>query len=398
MYGIAFKAKSQTSIHPDTSNNLIVLRKQVDIEDVFRRHPLKNLPAKTDSIARQSLGPYNSLFIYPGYALVTSFQAVFTGNISFYSDTFSQRKLSSILINSLYTANKQWIEIANSNIWTPHNRFNLLGDWRFYRFPSYTFGLGSKSSLSKSSKIDYSYVRLYEVAMTKVAKNINIGMGYNLDYHYNITEQQNDSITGIYGMDKYGFRAGTVSSGLTANFQYDNRLNANNPQRGTYANVQFRDNLTQLGSDNNWTSMVIDLRYYLPFPKHSGNVLAFWRYEWITLSGNPPYLDLPSNGWDTYNNTGRGFIEGRFRGRNMVYSETEYRFKILHNGLLGGVVFINASSFSEPINNKFQQINLGKGIGLRIKINKKSNTNFVIDFSFGTQHSRGFSFNLNEVF
>jgi hypothetical protein len=250
------------------------------------------------------------LFIYPGYALVTSFQAVFTGNISFYSDTLSQRKLSSVLINSLYTANKQWIEIANSNIWTPHNRFNLLGDWRFYRFPSYTFGLGSRSSLSKSSKIDYSYVRLYEVAMTKVAKNINIGMGYNLDYHYNITEQQNDSITGIYGMDKYGFRAGTVSSGLTANFQYDNRLNANNPQRGTYANVQFRDNLTQLGSDNNWTSMVIDLRYYLPFPKHSGNVLAFWRYEWITLSGNPPYLDLPSNGWDTYNNTGRGFIEG----------------------------------------------------------------------------------------
>jgi hypothetical protein len=82
----------------------------------------------------------------------------------------------------------------------------------------------------------------------------------------------------------------------------------------------------------------------------------------------------------------------------MVYSETEYRFKILRNGLLGGVVFINASSFSEPINNKFQQINLGKGIGLRIKINKKSNTNFVIDFSFGTQHSRGFSFNLNEVF
>ena len=382
----------------DTALYQLPLEKQRDIEDVFRHHPKNNLSLPIDSVVRKSLGPYNSLFLYPGYALVTNFQAVFTGNISFYTDTLSQRKISSLLLNSLYTANHQWIELANSNIWTAHNHFNLLGDWRFYRFPSYTFGLGSKSDLSKSVKIDYSYVRLYEVVMTKVAKNIDVGMGYNLDEHYNISEHQNDSVSGIYGMDKYGFKTKTVASGFTANVQYDSRLNANNPQRGIYANVQFRDNLTALGSDNNWTSMVIDWRFYLPFPKRSGNILAFWNYDWLTLSGNPPYLDLPSNGWDTYNNTGRGFIEGRFRGRNMVYSEAEYRFKILRYGLLGGVVFINASTFSEPTNNQLQQINFGRGLGLRIKINKKSNTNFVVDYGFGTQGSQGVSFNLNEVF
>ncbi len=374
------------------------LTQQRDITDVFRKSNSIAFYQKTDSVFKQSLGPFNSLFLYPGYALVTSFQAVFTGNISFYTDTLRRRKISSLLVNSLYTANKQWIEIANSNIWTKHNRFNLLGDWRFYRFPSYTFGLGSNTSLTKSSKIDYSYVRLYEVAMTKIARNIYAGLGYNLDYHYNITEVQNDSITGINGMDENGFKTKTFSSGITLNMQYDNRLNANNPQRGSYANIQFRDNLKVTGSDNNWTSLVIDLRHYIPFPKHSGNIIAIWSYEWLTLTGIPPYLDLPCTGWDTYNNTGRGYIEGRFRGTNLIYLETEYRFHITHNGLLGGVVFINSSTLSQPDTQQFGKINLGSGFGLRVKINKQSNTNFVIDFGFGTEGSRGFSFNLNEVF
>ena len=48
-----------------------------------------------------------------------------------------------------------------------------------------------------------------------------------------------------------------------------------------------------------------------------------------------------------YGNTGRGFIQGRFRGKNFVYGEAEYRFGITRNRLLGGVVFSNAQSVTE---------------------------------------------------
>ena len=66
----------------------------------------------------------------------------------------------------------------------------------------------------------------------------------------------------------------------------------------------------------------------------------------LLFKGNPPYLDLPSTGWDSYNNTGRGYVQGRYRGKDLMYLESEYRFGITRNGLFGGVVFANAETVS----------------------------------------------------
>jgi len=103
-------------------------------------------------------------------------------------------------------------------------------------------------------------------------------------------------------------------------------------------------------------------------------------------------------GWDSYNNTGRGYAQGRFRGKSMVYLESEYRFVLTDNGLLGGVVFGNAESFSEWPSNKFGSLQPGYGLGIRIKLNKHSSTSLAIDYGFGNDDSKGFYFNLGEVF
>jgi hypothetical protein len=60
-------------------------------------------------------------------------------------------------------------------------------------------------------------------------------------------------------------------------------------------------------------------------------------------------LLLPSTGWDDQFNTGRGYIQGRFRGKNMVKLEGEYRYRITRNGLIGGVVFANVENFSADL-------------------------------------------------
>jgi hypothetical protein len=114
--------------------------------------------------------------------------------------------------------------------------------------------------------------------------------------------------------------------------------------------------------------------------------------------GNPPFLLLPSIGWDAYSNTGRGYIQGRYRSRNMLYLESEYRFGITTNGLLGGVVFANAQSFSEMATGKYTYIQPGYGMGLRISLNKFSRTNLCVDYGWGTHGSGGFFVNLGEVF
>lgn len=368
------------------------------IQQLFSKQDKKPMELNPDLTLHKRLGPFTSMLLYPGFSLATSYQVNFAGDIFFYADTLKNRKISDVFVYSSYTANKQWLEMIKTNIWTKNNQIYLAGDWRYYKFPTYTYGLGEASSIKKSTNIDYSYFRLYEVAMYSVSNDVVLGLGYNLDSYWNISEGHHDSVTGIYGMDRYGFKSKTFSSGITFNALYDHRLNRNNPQKGSYAGIQLRQNLRVLGSDNDWSSLVVDLRHYIPLKNHPHHIIALWSYNWITISGFPPYLDLPGIGWDSNNNTGRGYVQGRYRGTNLVYLETEYRYPITRNGLLGGVVFLNSSVVTGPTTKGFSKINPGTGFGLRIKINKESNTNLAIDYGFGAEGSRGFFFNLNEVF
>ena len=128
-------------------------------------------------------------------------------------------------------------------------------------------------------------------------------------------------------------------------------------------------------------------------------MLAFWNLTWLSFGNQAPYLDLPSTGWDTYANMGRGYTQGRFRGRNLVYLETEYRAALLRNGLLGAVVFANMQTYSDyPDTSQFGRLLPGGGVGLRIKVNKQSNLNLAIDYGIGIGGSRGLFINLGEVF
>jgi len=163
-------------------------------------------------------------------------------------------------------------------------------------------------------------------------------------------------------------------------------------------NIIYRPNFTAFGSDGSWQMLMIDLRKYIPFPKRSENLIALWSYTWITFNGDAPYLDLPATAWDMSSNMGRGYIQGRFRSKNILYVESEYRFKISRNGLFGGVVFANAQAISDWPTNEFKTIAPGGGAGVRLKFNKHSRANVCIDYAFGQGGSQGVFVNLGEVF
>jgi outer membrane protein assembly factor BamA len=179
---------------------------------------------------------------------------------------------------------------------------------------------------------------------------------------------------------------------------YDSRKNPVNAKQGENIQVVFRNNMKLLGSDSNWQSLLINATKYVPLNPQRTQTLALWNYSWMILNGKPPYLDLPSTGWDNTYNTGRGFIQGRFRGNVMLYFEAEYRFNVTRNGVLGGVLFSNIESVSGAPSRKLEQMQPGYGLGLRIKLNKKSNTNLAVDYGFGTNGMKGFFVNLGEVF
>lgn len=374
-------------------NNSAIIQ-QKDVVDIFQE--LLSLKLRKDSVSMKDNGPFFSLIPVIGYSLHTGLTGVISTSTTFYSDN-ERKKNSRILINGNYSVYHQYWFTVISNIFFEKLKLHLTGDTRYYKFPTITYGLGPKSTFSNPLHIDYSYLRFYQVAFREVASNLFVGMGYNLDLHWNI---EADSVPGtdLDQFVKYQKGNQSISSGISLNIQYDNRKNAVNPQKGIYANIQVRPKLTFLGSNKNWQSLLIDIRRYLKLPVSSNNILAFWSYNAITLSGTPSYLDLPSIGWDNYSTTGRGYAPGRYTGRNLIYFETEYRFSLTRNGLLGGVIFGNAQSIPNSISDNIRPIIPGGGFGLRIKINKYSGTNLAIDYGFGIRGSHGFFFNMGEIF
>jgi len=348
----------------------------------------------SDSESLQPGRIYNSIFPAIGYALSNGVTFILASNFSFYTDTSNCTNLSVITLNPLYSLKHQVIVPLISSIWLKDNKINILGDYRFYQYPSFTYGLGGKRLLSQSDSVDYSYFRISQEVLYRLAYNVYGGIGYNLDYHYNIEELGADPQYEQYNNES----SKTISSGLVSRLKYDSRTNINNPQNAFYANVVYRDNFSFLGSDNNWQELQVEFRKYISISSHPSNTFAIWSWNEFTFGKNVPYFDLPSTGWDDYSNSGRGYIQGRFRGTDILYLEGEYRFNILNNGLLGGVVFLNGESVPNYPANNFTTVHPGEGLGLRIKMNKYSKTNLCIDYGFGDGGSRGFFFNVGEVF
>jgi hypothetical protein len=332
-----------------------------------------------------------------GYSLNTKFAVTIGANAAIYTDDIDSVNLSTFNFNPTYTFNRQVMLPFQSNVWTSGNQFDFLGNWIFYKYPEMTYGLGGHSSENNAEQLNYDFILVRETMLKRIYTNVYAGIGYALDDHWNITDSGLPG-GGISDFQRYGSTSRSISSGWMIDAMYDGRQNPINPKNGYYAALIYRNNSTSLGSDANWQSLIMDLRSYYSFPGGSGNTLAFWSYDWFILRGTPPYLDLPASSWDTYANQGRGYIQSRFRGRSLISVESEYRFGITHDGLIGGVVFANVQSVSDWPGNRFTVLHPGVGFGIRVKMNKYSDTNVAIDYGFGLQGSGGIFVNLGEVF
>ena len=392
---------------------------QIDIKDLFklhfeRRHVLEDTaPADScgDASITQITHPvlqaepikpgklYFAAIPAVGLTIQTGVTAIVAMNGSFYTGPLAKTNMTTITFNPAMSLNyNQFLFPLEMDLWTPNNGLNIYADWRYYIYPTYTYGLGSTSSLSNADLVNYTYLRFYEVVLKEIKKDYYAGLGANYDGHFD--QHVTQTIGSGTDFQSYNqFAKKTTSSGFSAVLIYDNRKNSNNPQENAlYASLSLRTNLKVLGSDANYNAAQLEIRKFIALNEKGTQMLAFWNLNWYTFGGNAPYFDLPSTGWDTYSNTGRGYIQGRLRGPGFEYVEAEYRFGITRNGLLGGVLFANAESAADQKTYHFDAVLPGYGFGLRVKANKKSSVNFAIDYGFGTQQSQGFAFNVAEIF
>jgi len=307
-------------------------------------------------------------------------------------------KPSSLSIAANYSTTGQLQAQFRGDVYAMQDNYLAKIDIRYLDTSRSTWGIGPLSEDQQEYPMQFKLARWYATLYRRVKGPVYVGLGFHYDDYMDIVDER--AVAGEstpFTQYSGGAPTRTRSSGVSLNLLAETRDNLVNPSSGYYLSATFRDYLGALGSDEDWQEYWAETRLYPHFPAHSPNVLAFWIYTWFTF-GPGPYLALPSIGWDTYGRGGRGYLQGRIRGQNQIYLETEYRLQLRRDGLLGAVGFLNATVTTNPDTGTFARGDKGGGAGLRVKFNKRSNTNLAIDRAWGEAGSKGWFFGLTEVF
>lgn len=341
-------------------------------------------------------------------------------------------KMSNLVGNLLYTTKKQWIFSSRSNIFLDENKLILIGDWRYFITSQPTFGLGSNTPNEPTDnpgqpgiwwgeqQMDFRLIRFYEAIMKRIGDSkFYLGAGYHLDIHSKIQNFQDQGVASAefdFSHDSYNKSKGFDTekytlSGISLNMVMENRDIAVSPYEKNFAWIQYKINPSFLGSDQSSSMLMLDYRHYINLSENrKRNLIALWGFGNFVVSGNVPYMSLPSITWDMFGRSGRGYAQGRFRGESMIYSEAEWRFPLQREKeTFGGTIFVNGTTLSgsekeamlggnSDYEKLFDNINPGYGIGLRVMINKKNRTTISADYGFGQKGNSGFYLNVNESF
>jgi len=390
---------------------------QQAIGDLFRKKDKKEKPQK-DFMAlilpNISSNPTNGFVLGIG------------GSFAWFMGDKSSTRVSSAPFTVAVTTKQQLISFVKPNVFLKDNKYFLQGDWRFYIYSQPTYGLGSNapesggvppdfhwegkggSDDSVSFAMKFNYIRFHQVVNRQIKGNLYAGIGYHLDRYYAIEDEElkldPDTLTTphYFYTENYGYDTSDYTlSGLSLNFVFDSRDSQINPYKGYYANFSYRYYFSFLGSDQDASHLLAEFRTYVGLSKKTQrHLIAFWLFGEFNLTGHMPYLTLPTLGGDQRARSGRGYVNGRYRGKNLVYGEVEYRFPISQcSKILGGVVFVNATTTDYPLKGVglFEYVQPAVGFGIRVMVNKHFRTNINLDFAVGNK-SQGFYFSGQETF
>lgn len=305
----------------------------------------------------------------------------------------------------------------NHNLFTPGNKWNLQGNLVVAKTVTPDFGLGIGHKISGGSHTDSVladpthkfypihsyYYNIREKVYKNVAKNLFVGAGLSFEIRRQITNKDtasNATPSSVYN-NRHGFPQDRYSTnGFLFNVEYITRDNPNRPYKGIFFDVGLRLNQTWIGSTKNSAQITTDFRKYFSLSSSSPEtVLAFWNWGSYLLGGSIPYLELPGTARDGTFRSGRGYTAQYFKGTRFNDTEAEFRFPILANKFISGVVFANMQTGNDEHGTKiFQVFQPGYGGGLRVLFNKATRTNLALDYAYGKFGNKGFFLNLNETF
>jgi hypothetical protein len=399
---------SQTIVSQEEKKEKEIKQKLRSIVDLF---------TKEDTLKISKPDSKTNLIAFPtlGYQPANGFTLGFISQFSF--KIKPENKISLLSGGASYSSQKQVLTYLKNNMYISNDRFFFSGDFRYYIFSQSNYGLGTDiipwgaefkefDFNTIEQPMNYNYFKFHETVSYNIFPSFFIGLGIHFDSYTNINDKLLDVANGQYTYHynyskKYGFSDRNYAvNGVSMNFIYDTRDNLINTNNGLYLNMNYRYNPETDLNKHNSSTLLLETRYFIPISKiNKQHVIGFWAYGQFLTSGRQPYLNQPAIGWDQNSRSGKGYTQGLFRGTNLMYFESEYRFPITKNQMISGTVFTNATTASSVDKNLhlFESIQPAIGVGLRVLLDKTTLTNFIVNFGLG-RDSETFYFNDGEGF
>lgn len=270
---------------------------------------------------------------------------------------------------------------------TPHDRLRLNYSLSVSTVPQDFWGMGYEMGKNKEHG-DYHQFKIHfkPYAMYRLTKGLYFGPQVDV-YHVNTYKFAMPDSTIDY---LHGQREDITSLGAGAVLEYDTRDFILNPARGQYVKVE---QMFYPKGINRYNFDYTDLTFRTYHPLWKKCTLAAECHGMFTYGGEVPWTMLAQVGDD--GRRMRGYYEGRFRDKNIIEAQLEFRQMIAWR--FGVTAFVGAANIFPS----WDEINLhhtlpNYGLGLRWEF--KPRVNLRLDCGFTDRHKPGIIFNMSEAF
>ena len=286
-----------------------------------------------------------------------------------------------------YTQNHQTIIENDMFLYLGHH-YILKGLVGYESYPDKYWGIGNNTS--NDSLDGYNSKRIFAdlTFVRKINKKFYAGFKYRLYSMYNI--EYLNGTDNIYHTKVSGYD-GSVSNGIGLAMIWDSRDNILTSSTGTYIgffNPKFGKYTL---SDHTFSRYELDARHFIKIDKK--NILA------LQVVGNFVTGDAPFNmqAFLGSDDDMRGYYKGRFRDKDYLSVQAEYRRHLFWR--IGLTAFVSAGDVNNTIGHLLSTLpKYSYGGGIRLKINRKENINIRLDYAWGIGSNQGLYIYLAEAF
>jgi hypothetical protein len=289
-------------------------------------------------------------------------------------DAPASSRPSSLALVGLYTTRDQLILELIPELYWSSEKWHIWSKLDYRLYPNYFWGVGNQMPESAQEYYTENTPRLQFWLRRMVYASFYLEG--RLDAQYLVV--QNTEAGGLLATKSVLGSEGGRTVGLGLTLGWDSRDHAVQPRTGGFYELSSMGWQRAFGSAYDFYELIVNFRQFIPIAQsHVLGLQVFGQF----LGGEVPFYKMALIGGQRLL---RGYYEGRYRDKDLLAAQAEYRLPI--GWRFGAVLFVALGDVSR----RLTSFNLGHlkwatGGGLRILLNSDERLNLRADIAAGYQ-------------